>query len=107
MIIDSDTLKVNALFKFKLLGIMKELEPNIANFEIIKNEKVKEYGKESEDGRFMIQQDDQEAFENFSSDMSSILDEAVEINISILKPDEVFDKGVPAEYLLGIYKIID
>ena len=45
-IIDNTELKIDALFKFKLLGIMKSFEIPIANFEIIRNEKIKEYGKE-------------------------------------------------------------
>ena len=31
----------------------------------------------------------------------------MEINIQKLKPSDVFDKGLPAEYLVGLYPIIE
>ena len=48
-IIDNSDLKIDALFKFKLLGIMKNLEVQIANFETIRNEKIKEYDATKEE----------------------------------------------------------
>jgi len=47
-IIDNDKVKINVLLKFKLLGIMRSIESHITNFEIVKNEKVIEYGEETE-----------------------------------------------------------
>ena len=38
-IIDNTELKIDALFKFKLLGIMKSFEMPVANFDAIRNEK--------------------------------------------------------------------
>ena len=40
-IIDNTELKIDALFKFKLLGIMKSFEIPIANFEVIRNDKIR------------------------------------------------------------------
>ena len=44
-IIDNKDLNINCISKFKLLGIMKALEPVVANFEFVNNEKIIEYGK--------------------------------------------------------------
>ena len=42
-IIDNTT-DVNALVKFKLLGMLKQFEPTILNYETIRVEKINEYG---------------------------------------------------------------
>ena len=111
MIIDNSELNIDVLLKFKLLGIMKNIEVPINNFDIIRNEKIKEYGKETEDenGNKTIGVDinDKECMKKFSDDLNKILDSNVEINIQKLKPSDVFDKGLPAEYLVGLYPIIE
>lgn len=44
MIDQDNDRKIQTLFKFKILGILKNMETPIANFEVIRNEKIKEYG---------------------------------------------------------------
>lgn len=106
-IIDDTTTKVEPLFKFRLLGIMKALEPSVQNFEIIRNEKIAEYGEQSEDGRVSISQDDTEAIKKFNNDLMSVIQSDVTINIEKLKASDIFDKGVKAEYLMGLFPIIE
>ena len=110
-IIDSTELKIDALFKFKLLGIMKNLEVPIANFNVIRDEKIKEYGKETEDENgnksIGISVDDKEAIANFSDDINKVIESEVDINIEKLKAIDVFDKGLPTEYLVKLYPIIE
>ena len=110
-IIDDTELKIDALFKFKLLGIMKNFEIPIANFEVIRNEKIKEYGKELEDENgnksIGIDADDKEAIAKFSEDINNVIDSEVEVNIEKLKAINVFDKGLPTEYLVKLYPIIE
>ncbi len=104
-IIDNEK-NIDSLFKFKLLGIMKSLESNVANFEVIRNEKIKEYGKENDDGNITISQDDKEAIQKFNEAMLPIINSDVEINISKLRANDVFNKGISADYLMGLYPII-
>ena len=110
-IIDNTELKIDALFKFKLLGIMKSFEIPIANFEVIRNDKIKEYGKELEDENgnksIGIDADDKEAIAKFSEDINKVIDSEVEVNIEKLKAINVFDKGLPTEYLVKLYPIIE
>lgn len=106
-IIDNTELKIDALFKFKLLGIMKSFEVPIVNFETIKNEKIREYGKENEDGNISISIDDKDAIEKFTKDLNKIIESDIEVNIHKLKPTDVFDKGLPADYLVRLYPIIE
>ena len=110
-IIDNTELKIDALFKFKLLGIMKSFEIPIANFEVIRNEKIKEYGKETEDENgnksIGIGVDDKDAIAKFSEDINKVIDSEVDINIEKLKAIDVFDKGLPTEYLVKLYPIIE
>ena len=110
-IIDNTELKIDALFKFKLLGIMKSFEIPIANFEVIRNEKIKEYGKELEDENgnksIGIDANDKDAIAKFSEDINKVIESEVDVNINKLKSVDVFDKGLPADYLVKLYPIIE
>ena len=110
-IIDNSELKIDALFKFRLLGIMKNLEVPIANFNVIRDEKIKEYGKELEDENgnksIGIDANDKDAIAKFSKDINNVIDSEVEVNIEKLKAIDVFDKGLPTEYLVKLYPIIE
>ena len=110
-IIDNTELKIDALFKFKLLGIMKSFEIPIANFEVIRNEKIKEYGKELEDENgnksIGIDANDKETVDKFSKDINKVIESEVDVNINKLKSVDVFDKGLSADYLVRLYPIIE
>ena len=110
-IIDNTELKIDALFKFKLLGIMKSFEIPIANFEVIRNDKIREYGKELEDENgnksIGIDANDKETVDKFSKDINKVIDSEVDVNINKLKSIDVFDKGLSADYLVRLYPIIE
>ena len=110
-IIDNTELKIDALFKFRLLGIMKNLEVPITNFNVIRDEKIKEYGKELEDENgnksIGIDANDKDAIAKFSKDINNVIDSEVEVNIEKLKAIDVFDKGLSTEYLVKLYPIIE
>lgn len=106
-IIDNNSIKIDPLFKFKLLGIMKSIESDVNNFETIRNEKIREYGKADEEGNIRILTEDEESIKKFTDDMNSVVNSDVDVNFSKLKPVDVFDKGLPAEYLVGLYSIIE
>lgn len=107
-IIDTDkNMKINALFKFKLLGIMKNLENIVTNFDIIRNEKIREYGKEDKNGNISISQDDTEIVKKFTDDLEALVNSDVEITIEKLKIKDVFNSGIPAEYLVKLYTIME
>ena len=110
-IIDNSELKIDALFKFRLLGIMKNLEVPIANFNVIRDEKIKEYGKELEDENgnksIGIDANDKDAIAKFSEDINKVIESEVDVNIEKLKAIDVFDKGLSTEYLVKLYPIIE
>ena len=106
-LIANSEIKIDPLFKFKLLGILKNIEIPIMNFETIRNEKIREYGKENEDGNIGISNDDTESIKKFSEEMDNVINSDVEVNIQKLKATDVFDKGLPTEYLVGLYSIIE
>lgn len=106
-IIDNSSLKIDALFKFKLLGIMKNIEVPVTNFETIRNEKIREYGKENEDGNIAISNDDKDAIAKFTKDLNKIIESDIEVNVQKLKATDIFDKGLPADYLVRLYPIIE
>ena len=106
-IIDNTELKIDSLLKFKLLGILKNIEIPVNNFEVVRNEKIREYGKENDEGNIGISADDTESMEKFTNDLNEVINSEVEVNIQKLKAVDVFDKGLPAEYLVGLYPIIE
>lgn len=107
LIIDDTQTKIDPLFKFKLLGIMKAIEVHVANFDTIRNEKVNEYGEKTEDGHVQISKDDTESMRKFNDALLKVIESEVVINIAKLKVKDVFDKGVRADYLIGLYPIIE
>ena len=106
-IIDNTELKIDSLLKFKLLGILKNIEIPVNSFEAVRNEKIREYGKENDEGNISISVDDTESMEKFTNDLNEVINSEVEVNIQKLKAVDVFDKGLPAEYLVGLYSIIE
>lgn len=99
--------EVEPLFKFKLLGIMKVIEPHITNFSTIRNEMIIKYGEKTEDGKVQILPDNKDAFDSFNSELSKLINSEVSINIEKLKPSDIFNRGVGAELLIGLYSIIE
>lgn len=104
---DNRESNIDPLFKFQLLGIMKSLEAHTANFELIRNEKIKEYGSEDDSGNISISTDNKEAIEKFNADLSRLIQSDVSVDIEKLKARDIFDKGVKAEYLVGLYGIVE
>ncbi len=106
-IIDNGNIEINIVLKYRFLGIMQSIKSHITNFEIIKNEKIVEYGEETEKGTYQISNDKPEVIENFKRDIEQVLNSEVTININMLKPDEVFDQGLTSDYLIDLYPIIE
>ena len=86
---------------------MKNLEAPVANFDVIRNEKIREYGKKDENGNIAISQDDTESVKKFTNDLESVVNSDVEISIEKLKVKDVFNAGIPAEYLVRLYTIME
>lgn len=112
LIIDNNNLKIDSLLKFRLLGILKDIEPSVSNFEIIRNENICEFGQpvNDENGNIIsyeIPQDNEVSINKFKASLEKLLDNDVQITIHKLKASDVFDKGLPAEYLVGLYSIIE
>lgn len=96
--------------KFKFLGIMRELSPHINNFETIRNDLVRKYGKTDEQGMIKVEKEDTENFNKFNEEFDKFVSETdVDIDMSKLKikAADVFDKGVPANYLTLFYDLIE
>lgn len=108
LIIDNDKdAKIDALFKFKLLGIMKQLEVPIDNFDIIRNEKIIEYGAEIEDGSYDVSKADEDSIKKFTDDLDRVLMSDVDVNIQKLKAKDVFNAGLSTDILIKLYGIME
>lgn len=104
-IIDTEK-NVDVLFKFKLLGIMKEFEPTVTNFDFIRNEKIAEYGTKSDDGMVSIEPNT-DAHKKFMDELNVILDSEIDVNITKIKATEALEKNVESNYLIGLYDIME
>lgn len=115
---------VNALVKFRLLGILKQFEPIVGNFETIRQEKIMEYGTQTEDGNTGIIPPKKEDFEKdedydkafktfedtvkkFNDDLNEVANSEAEINLKKFKYTDIVDAGIPADYLVAIYDLIE
>lgn len=115
---------VNSLVKFKLLGMLKQFEPIVANFETIRDEKIVKYGKTTEDGQTAIVPPKKDDFENdeefekaskeyediikkFTSEMDEVLDSEIDIEIKKFNYNDIMNAGVPSDYLVAIYGLIE
>lgn len=105
-IIDDETVTDVAL-KFKLLTIAKALEHPVAHFELLRNQKIKEYGQEDADGTISIVLTDSTAMQSFREDMETLLDTEVTLSLTKLKSQEVFNKGLSSQALVGLYEIME
>lgn len=106
-VIENKDLKLDALFKFRLLGIMKQFESFVNNFNVVRNEKVVEYGtKSDEDNKYKIDVKDKETMEKFVKDLSDVTNCEVSVNIEMLKAKDIFDIGLPSNVLMALYPII-
>lgn len=107
-IIDNKKYDLSTTCQFRLLGIMKALEPNVVNFETIRNQKIQEYGKSDDEGNISIAQNDTDAISKFSKDISSLLNESVIINTDIkIKANEIIEKEIDATTLMLLYPFIE
>lgn len=105
-LIENSDLKLDPLFKFKLLGIMKSLESNVSNFEMIRNEKIREYGKETENG-ISIDPEDTDTIEKFNKSLEPLINSKVTIDIEKVKAEDIFNENLSSEWLVALYPIIE
>lgn len=122
-IIDNST-DVGGLAKFKLLGILKQFEPIVQDFEIVRNETISKYGTYNNQGILGVfppdkdKYDNEEEFKKANDEYKSIVDKIdselekvakaeVTVNISKIKYSDIMDAGIPAEYLVAIYDFIE
>lgn len=105
-IIDDSQIKLSSLMKFKMLGILREINPTVSNFDIIYNEKIVEYGEKQKNGDYKISGDNKQAVSNFNRDIKEVVDSDVTIFIEKLKADKIFESGIKANHLIKLYPII-
>ena len=115
---------VNTLVKFRLLGMCKQFEPIVANFETIRQEKIVQYGTTDENGNVGIFAPKKEDFENdddykkaseefetiiekFTVDLNEVLNSESDIEIKKFKYTDIMDAGLPSDYLIAIYDLIE
>lgn len=119
-----NTTDINALVKFRLLGMLKQFEPVIQNYEIVREDFIKKYGTYDESGRFGIfpperkedttdEDYDKSVSEfdklmvQFNDALDEILNSESDIKIKKFKYTDIMDAGLPTDYLVAIYDLIE
>lgn len=122
-IIDNVT-EVSSLVKFKFLGMLKQFEPIVNNYEMVRNELINKYGKPDNNGTigiFLPQKEDYKSDEEFNSamkeyediiselnkELDKILNEDITINIKKFKAEDIMSIGIPADFLMVLYDLIE
>lgn len=104
-VIDNADIEITPKLKFKLLGIMKEFEPIISNFEVIRNELISQYGTKDDEGHISINREDTESMKDFNNAIQPLIEEEVNVNYKKLSQEEVFT--LPSDVLLALYSLIE
>lgn len=105
--IDREEIPVSTVTKFHILGILKAIEGHMANFEAVRNEKIKEYGEADQDGNYSISLGNPSAIDAFSRDMKKLLEEPVSATIDKIAAKAIMVKGVKSGDLLCLYPILE
>ena len=61
----------------------------------------------SDEGLAKAQKEFEETVEKFEGDLKKVLDADAEIELKKFKYSELIDKGIPADFLLGLYDLIE
>lgn len=119
-----DGMEITPLVKFRLLGMLKQFEPVIENFETIRNELIYKYGEPTVDGRYSIIMPIRENFENdddyqnalkeyentintVNGELDTIVNSEADLKLRKFKCTDIMDAGLSADYLLELYDLIE
>lgn len=122
-LIDNAT-DINTLVKFKMLGMVKQFEPVIQNFNTIRDDLIGKYGTENEGGAVGIFEPKKEDYESdeefnkaikkyedtiksFNEEIESVVNSEADIEIKKFKAEEIMNAGVPSDYLVVLYDLIE
>lgn len=106
-IMDSDEIKIDALLKFKFLGILKNIESHVDNFNLVREEKIREYGKVDDDGNCFISKDDSEKYDAFMGDIEGLLNNKVDVSFEKIDAKTLFELGINTNQLMQLYDIME
>lgn len=113
-----------ALVKFKMLGMCKQFEPIVSNFDSIRQDKIRQYSNNKENGSSGIIMPNKDDFENddeytkavaeyedcikkFTDDIKELLNSEADITVKKFKVDEIMNVGIPSEYLISVYDLME
>ena len=94
---------------FVLFRALRKLQEEIQDCENQKNELIKKYGKENEDGSISISQDDKEASQKFFSEFGPILNFEIDVELPLMSETDfsaLYDVDAP-NATMNDYAIID
>lgn len=112
-IIDEDK-DITALAKFKLLGMCKQFEEVVKNYDDVRDACIRKYGTVGEDGVAKVvvpnensDQDVKDAYNNLVAELNAVLDSKADIEITKFNYEDVINAGLSSDYLIALYDLIE
>ena len=105
-LLDNQDIKLSSKLKFRLLTILKQLEPTVTNLSTIRDEKIREYGEPDENGELVIKRGTEE-YTKFEKEFGELLNTESDIEVKKFKASELFEANIPSDYLIALYDYIE
>ena len=105
-LLDDKSVVLSTKTKFKMLTILKQLEPITTNISTIKQEKIVEYGVKDDDGNYYVNINS-DNYQKFKKDMDELYSTDTDIQIQKFKAEDLFEFHLPSKYLVGLYDLIE
>lgn len=122
-LIDGD-FNIPSTVKFKFLGMRKQYESVVANFEAIRNELIQKYGSEDKDGNIGIFAPDPDSYDSdddfsaaleeysktareFDEEINAVLDTDSELKLQKFKYTDLIDAHIPSDILLALFDLME
>lgn len=116
--------EVDTIIRFRFLQMAHQFKPIVENFQTIRDEKIGQYGSAHENGQFGIIEPDKDSYDNedeyksaykeyeatvekFRNELDEILESDAKIEIETFKPEEIINSGLPTNYMLMLYDLIE
>lgn len=110
-VIENKDVDIKATFKFKLLRLYSEVQNIVKDFEMTKDGLVNKYGTDVLDSEGNITQKrvspEDKTWADFVKEINAVADSNVDIDITPITADELFEMGLDIDALADLVPIVE
>ncbi len=110
-VIENKDVDIKATFKFKLLRLYSEVQNIVKDFEMTKDGLVNKYGTDVLDSEGNITQKrvspEDKTWADFVKEINAVADSNVDIDITPITADELFEMGLDTDALADLVPIVE